>query len=186
MKYILVAMLGIVLLVGAAEAGELKLGLGATGGINIPIVQDDQKAGSIFEFRGRLQAIPLIVVEPKLFFSSYGSPETFEDIVWDVDGSKIVAYGIDALIGGGMGSQGFKPFFVAGAGLYRISNDDTENLLESQTRFGWSFGAGFGIGVTPAIDIDVRSKVHIITFEGSSSKKSVSIGGGLNYYFGGE
>jgi opacity protein-like surface antigen len=185
-KYVLLAMLGMVLLISAAEAGDLKLGVGATGGINVPIVQDDQKAGSIFEFRGRLQAVSMVVVEPKLFFSSYGSPETFEDIVWDVDGSKIVAYGIDALVGGGMGSQGFKPFIVAGVGLYSISNDDTKSFMASQTKFGWSAGLGFGIGVTPAIDIDVRSKVHIITFEGSSSKKSVSVGGGLNYYFGGE
>ena len=174
-----------VLVAGMAAAQAPKIGVGASGGINVPILQDDQKAGSIFEIRGRLQALPFLAVEPKLSFSSYGSPDTFEDVVWDVDGSKLVAYGVDGILGGG-GGVGIRPFFIGGIGMYSISNDQTEAFLESQTKFGWSAGLGLGIGLAPQMELDVRSKLHVIMFEGSSSKKSLAIVGGLNYYFGGK
>ena len=175
-----------VLIAGMAAAQAPKIGVGASGGINVPVLQDDQKAGSIFEFRGRFQALPFLALEPKLSFSSYGSPDTFEDVVWDVDGSKLVAYGVDGILGSGGGVPGIHPFFVGGIGMYSISNDQTEAFLESQTKFGWSAGVGLGIGIAPQMEIDVRSKLHVIMYEGSSSKKSLAIVGGLNYYFGGK
>ena len=184
MKKILFMCALVLLMAGMAAAQAPKFGFGASGGINIPIIQDDQKAGSIFEFRARFQALPFLSVEPKLSFSSYGSPDTFEDVVWDVDGSKIVAYGVDGVLGGASGPS-VKPFFVFGLGMYNIKNDDTEVYLESKTRFGWSTGLGLGIGLGPAIELDARAKLHVISYEGSSSKKSLAITGGLNYYFGG-
>jgi len=184
-KGFLATIVVVLLLAGAVSAQMPKLGIGASGGVNVPVLQDDQKAGSIFEFRGRVAALPFLIVEPKISFSSYGSPDTFEDIVWDVDGSKLVAYGVDAVLGGGMGTAGIRPFFVGGIGMYSISNEDTEAFLESQSKFGWSAGLGLNIGVAPTFDVDIRGKAHIITYEGSSSKKSLSVGGGINYYFGG-
>ncbi|MBD3258573.1 outer membrane beta-barrel protein [candidate division GN15 bacterium] len=185
-KKLLLTFCLVVLLAGIAQAQVPgpKFGVGASGGLNIPILQDDQESGSIFEFRGRLQPLPFLAVEPKISFSSYGSPDTFEDVVWDVDGSKLVMYGVDGVLGGGAGI-GIRPMFVVGLGFYNIKNDDTEAFLESQTKFGWSFGAGLGIGVAPKIELDVRAKAHIVMYEGSSSKKSLAITGGLNYYFGG-
>lgn len=183
MKKSVIAVGLVLLLAGLASAQAPKFGVGASGGINIPIVQDDQKSGSIFEFRGKLQPLPFLGVEPKLSFSSYGSPDTFEDVVWDIDGSKLVMYGVDGVLGSGPG-LGPRPFFIFGLGMYSISNDDTEAFIESQTKFGWSAGVGLGIGVSPKFDIDVRGKLHVITYEGSSSKKSLAVTGGLNYYFG--
>ena len=169
-----------------AVAQGSKMGVGASGGMNMPLLQDDQKSGSTFEFRGRFQAVPLFVLEPKLSLTYYGSPDEIEGVAWDIGGSKITSYGVDAVLSGPMDAIGLKPFFVAGIGFYKTSNDDTENVLESATKFGWSAGLGFGIGVSPKFDVDVRGKAHVISHEGSSSKKSVALYGGLNYYFGSE
>ncbi len=186
MKGLLTTAIAVLLLTAGGMAQAPAFGVGASGGINVPIIQDDQESGSIFEIRGRLEAVPFLVVEPKLSFASYGSPDTFNDVVWDIDGSKLVMYGVDGVLSGGMSGVGFKPFFVGGIGFYNIKNDDTEAFLESKTKFGWSAGVGFALGLSPQLDLDVRGKLHVIMHEGSSSKKSAALIGGVNFYFGGK
>ncbi|RKX27397.1 MAG: hypothetical protein DRP45_01165 [Candidatus Zixiibacteriota bacterium] len=183
-KQVIIVGVLVMMAVSFAGAQTPKFGVGFSGGINIPIIQDDQKSGSIFEFRARFSALPFLTIEPKLSFSSYGSPDTFEDIIWDVDGSKITAYGVDGILGGALSGPGFAPFFVAGMGWYKISNDSYETIQDSETKFGFSGGMGFAIGITPKFSIDARAKAHFISWDGGA-KKSLALLGGLNYAFGG-
>ncbi len=175
---------GLVLCASIVSAGPAKLGIGAFGGLNIPVVQDDQASGPVFGFKVRYQLIPILVIEPNISFTSYGAPDN-DEFDFDIDGSSVTAFGIDATLGNQVGKMGFKPYFVAGLGFYNQKNDEIDAVFgEVGSKAGISAGFGFGIGFSPQIDVDVRGKAHVAGSEGDISKKSVSITGGLNYYFG--
>jgi hypothetical protein len=182
---ILLLTVGVLLLfLSVAPAQTPAIGVGFSGGMDIPIIQEDQSSGSIFELRARVRSLPWLMVEPKLSFIRHGAPE-FDSFNFDIDGSSVTAYGADVVLGGGMGLTGLRPFFVGGIGFYSVSNDDTEVAFESGTDFGWSAGLGFDFGFSPTLSLDLRGKLHVISSEGDASKKSAAITGGLNYYFGG-
>jgi opacity protein-like surface antigen len=184
MKRTVCMMLALAALATPVMSQGIKLGVGVNGGLDIPVLQDDQKQGTIFGFRGRVNLIPLITVEPNLMFTSYGDPDLddpdYEGITADLDGSKITSYGVDGTIGTGFGMPGFQPFGIAGIGMYKVKNDQTG---EDDSNFGWSAGLGFGLGITPQIGADIRGKAVVIPIEGAS-KKSIVATVGLYYYFG--
>ncbi|MCB2229691.1 outer membrane beta-barrel protein [bacterium] len=176
--------IGLLLCVSVATAGPAKFGVGAFGGVNIPVVQDDQASGPMFGFKMRYQMMPIITIEPFIAFTSYGAPEN-DDFDFDIDGSSITSFGVDATLGNPVGKMGFKPYFVLGLGLYDQSNDQVDAVFgEAGSQAGLSGGFGFGIGLSPQFDLDLRGKAHIAGTDGDASKKSISITGGLNYYFG--
>ena len=186
MKTLFVVVLAACLLCAGAFAGPSKLGVGAKAGLNIPIVQDDQKSGSIIGFSVRYQLTPLIVVEPNIMFGSYGAPDAIDGVDLDIDGSSLTSYGVDATLGNAVGKLGFKPYAVLGLGFYKQSNDQVDDIFDSPgTKFGWSGGFGFGLGISPKFDLDIRGKMIVFGSEGGGSKKSAAITGGLNFYLGG-
>ena len=170
----------VALLSQPALAGGLTFGIGVSGGYDYPIGQDDQKRGTIFGFRGRLKAIPTVTLEPNIYFTKYGDPE-HDEILLDIEGSKITAYGVDATLGAFFGGVGVKPYGLFGVGFYNVKRDQT---LQDETNFGLSAGFGVELGFNSAIAIDVRGKLVIVPTDGGGSKKSASVTGGLNYYFG--
>jgi opacity protein-like surface antigen len=174
----------VLLLSQTALASGISLGVGVVGGLDFPVGQDDQKQGSIFGFRGLVKVIPAIAVEPNLYFTKYGDPE-FEDFSDGIEGSKITAYGIDARLGAPVGGVGVKPYGVFGAGFYGVKTKTADDItIYDETDFGWSAGFGVEFGVTAPVGLDVRGKLVVIPTEGGGSKKSASVTGGVNYYFG--
>jgi hypothetical protein len=186
MKNLLIAGLTVCTLAAGAMAGPARLGFGAKAGLNFPIVQEDQKSGSIFGFNLRYQLIPNLVVEPNIMFGSYGTPDPVDGVDLSIDGSSLVSYGVDATLGNAVGKIGFKPYAVAGVGFYKQSNDQTDDIFDaSGTKLGWSGGFGFGFGISPKFDLDLRGKVIVFSAEGGGTKKSAALTGGVNYYLGG-
>jgi len=166
-----------------------KWGVGYSVGINIPVVQDDQGSGYAMQFRLRWALKNFFVIEPNLVYGKYGEPgdievDDHESFSPGIDGSKVMAYGVQGILGGAPGTVGFKPFFLGGIGLYKMTRDDTEGFENQDMQVGWTGGLGFAIGFSPKIDVDVRGQFHIMSYEGGS-KKSVGVMAGLNYAFGG-
>jgi len=155
-----------------------NFGVGAYGGVNIPIVQEDQGSGTVFGLKGKLSLIPGIGLEPNLNFAKFGDATL--DFGGTREGSKVTSYGVDAVLGAGMGAVGFKMYGILGAGFYSTKRDNDEDV----TKIGWATGLGFEIGVSPTIGIDIRGKLNVISSEGGGTKKSAAVTGGLNYYFG--
>ena len=173
------------ILPAALTAQGASFGVGLSGGLNLPIAQQDQASGTAFGVRGIVKALPMVTLEPNLYFGKYGEP-TIEDLsTTGLDGSKVTSYGIDARLGAPLGSPGFKPYALVGLGFYKAKRDQTAMFEDDDTDFGWSAGLGMAYDFSPSVGLDLRGRFNLIPVEGGSSKKSVFIVGGLNYYFGG-
>ena len=162
-----------------------SFGAGVFFGVEMPLVQDDQAKGSTYGFRGVVKAIPSITFEPHITFAKYGDP-TIElgGVTSDLEGSDVTGYGVNAVLGAGMGAPGLKPFFFGGIGFYKATRDQTAVFSEESTDFGWSAGLGVGIGLSPMLGADLRGQLTVIPSDEGGSKKSASITGGVTYFFG--
>ncbi|PKK84178.1 MAG: hypothetical protein CVT49_05110 [candidate division Zixibacteria bacterium HGW-Zixibacteria-1] len=170
----------VLIIISGASAQDVKFGAGVFGGMNIPIVQQDQAAGSAFGVRARLALKPFLVIEPNLMLGKWGKPGEIDGYDLGIDGSKVTSYGVDVALGGAPGVVGFKPVVFVGAGIYSVKNDDTGY---DNSKLGFDGGLGFLIGATPFLDIDIRGTLMIAPQE-ETSKKAAIITGGLTYYFG--
>lgn len=157
-----------------------KLGVGVFGGLTLPIVQDDQKSGTVFGFYGRLKLIPILVFEPNISFAKYGDPDPISGVNLGIVGSKVTSFGVDAVLGAGPGAPGMTPFFFGGIGSYSIKNDDTD-FDESAIGFSGGLGLGFNLGM---LDLNVRGRAIVIPLEDGGSKKSATATVGLSYVLG--
>ena len=184
MKRLGLAALCLVFLTGSAVFSQgVSFGAGAFGGMDFPLLQDDNTSGAIYGVRGIVKLQMPITLEPFIYFGSYGAAE-FEDFTNDLDGAEITAYGIDATFFKSSG-KGVGPYFLVGAGFYDIADDGVQAAYESQgTRLGYSLGAGLTIGATPYLQIDLRGKANIITQDGGGSRKSAGATAGISYFFG--
>jgi len=170
----------LLLAASAAQAGDIRLGAGAAGGLTFPIAQDDQGRGTAFEIRGIVELMPSVLLEPNLNLVRYGEPD-LSGIVSGLDGSKITGYGLDAMLGAGIGRSGIAPYGLIGVGMYQTKRDQTG---EDNSEFGWSAGFGFIIGLAPQFGLDFRGRALVVSSEGGGSKKAATVTGGLNFYLG--
>jgi opacity protein-like surface antigen len=170
----------------ALAQSPAKFGVGVFGGISVPVLQEDQGNGTEFGLKGRWGLGSLFTIEPFFTSTKWGEPDpvaipdggTFD---LGISGSKVTSFGVEAVLGNGVGKMGIAPYFVAGFGSYKVKNDDTGF---DHSSLGWSAGLGLGIGLTPQLGLDVRGKLVVIPQDPDGSKKSVGIVGGLNYTFG--
>jgi hypothetical protein len=179
----LIPALFIVLAAYAAHASDRKFGLGIAGGAIVPIVQDDEGRGSHATVRATYRPISSIGFDANLTVAQFGDPDIdLPGVTSDLKGSRLITYGVDAIIGGGPGGA-VRPFFIIGAGYFRVSRDQTRAWDRGGTEFGYSGGLGLAIGLTRALQLDLRTRLNIVPAEGSSSRKSAFVQGGFNYYF---
>ncbi len=168
----------LMMVVISVPVGAAHFGLGGYGGLNIPIVQEDQSSGTVYGLKAKLSLLPGIAVEPNINFAKFGDAEYS---FGSRKGSKVTSYGVDALLGGaGLGAIGFKMYGILGVGNYKITRDNDDDISKT----GWTTGLGFEIGLVPSFGLDFRGKLNIIPIDGGGSKKSAAVTGGLNYYFG--
>jgi hypothetical protein len=182
MKKAVLVLVCLAVLVSVAQAvsPEPRIGVGAFAGLNIPVIQKDQKSGTEFGFRARIALLPFLVAEPNFTMVKWGKPDAVDGVVLGINGSKVTSFGLDATLGFAPGTKGFKPFGIIGIGSYKVKNDDTKY---DQSNIGFCGGIGFGLGVAPKIDIDVRGKAVVIPQTDGGSKKGLSLTAGLGYSF---
>ncbi len=176
MKRVVLAALVLLLAQTAVQAQTPSIGVGAFGGLNIPIVQDDQANGTVFGARARVKLLPFLVAEPNILLSKWGEPDAIDGVDLGISGSKITGFGVDATIGGLPGAVGFKPFLVVGFGSFKIKNDDTGF---DESNLGVKGGLGFGFGLSPKLDLDLRGTLLVVPQEDGGSKKGGLITAGV-------
>ena len=168
---------GIVFLALISSASAAGIGVGAFGGLSIPVIQEDQGNGTVFGVRGRLKLIPGFTLEPVLAFNQFGDAETD---FGTRKGSKVTYYGVDLILGGMGAPVGPRFYLLGGAAFYSFSRDYDEDV----TRFGVAGGLGIEIGLGKTLGLDFRGKFHLVTLDGGGSRKMVNITAGINYYLG--
>jgi opacity protein-like surface antigen len=182
MKKAVLVLVCLAVLVSAAQAvtPAPKFGVGAFAGLNIPVIQKDQKSGTEFGFRARIAVLPFLVAEPNFTMTKWGKPDAVDGVELGIDGSKVTSFGLTATLGFAPGTLGVKPFGIIGIGSYKIKNDATKF---DESNIGFCGGFGIGIGVAPKIDIDVRGQAVVIPQADGGSKKGLSLTAGLGYSF---
>ena len=156
-------------------------GVGAFGGVSIPIVQKDATNGYAAGVHLRFSLAGLLGLEPNFTYFHDGK-WTYKNegaLIYSGEGSKISAFGVNAIIGGVGPLTGFRFFPFIGAKFYNLKKFG----LDSQTQIGWNVGMGLEIGVGN-IGIEARASGELMKTKGSASRKWAHITGGLNYYFG--
>lgn len=155
-----------------------RTGVGVFGGGLYPVGQEDQETGTTFGAKVRFRLTGPIVMEPNANFGKFGAIDVAG--VGSRDGSSVKHFGLDFLLGGAPAKIGPKPYLFIGGGVYTLKRDGDKTY----NRSGWSFGVGMAVGIMEMLDIEIRGRCNIAAFEGSTSKKSVAVTGGVNYYFG--
>lgn len=179
MKRLVLLTVATVLLCQPLLADQLKFGAGVYGGIDIPIVQDDQASGIAFGLKGRIMPKPYLKIEPFVNFSKFGDA-SMEDVEENPVGNKITSFGLDFNLAPMMGEK-FNWLFFAGVGMYMLKNDDT-SLDES--KIGLAGGLGGEYYFSPQISLEARGRLNVVTSEDGGSRKSAAVTAGLNYHFG--
>jgi len=164
------------LLVAAAGRGQcdqtMTIDVGAYGGANIPVAQEDTSTGALFGFRGRL-GFPYGTIEPSVNFLGHG-----DGSMDDVDGTEItfqapevLSMAINYLVRTG------PIYYTAGMGWSAI--DIPGGVGESdEATFNFGIGAEFGVG---PVSIDVSPRAFIINTAGQGARKDAAIMAGVNY-----
>ena len=158
-----------------------KFSLGAFGGVNIPILQEDVSNGTVFGIKGRVMVMPFLGLEPNFVMSKYGDKDM--DVLEQTmtrKGGDINSFGLDAVLGTFGGFS--KVHFYGLAGIN--SNSMKRDGIPNQTRLGISIGTGVEFMAMDVLSIEVRARVHSISLEGGGGRDNVELTGGLNYYFG--
>jgi len=162
----------------AASANAVTIGIGAFGGLSIPIVNDLSTQGSVFGVRAPVGLSPMFTAEA--FYSqaalgdaeeSFGGPVTYTR-----DGGEVTGFGANLLLHMGSGSTRFFPF--AGIGSYKIERSGSEEISDVGYNFG--LGIGFGVPSMPALSFDVRGEAVIIA-TGETSQKLGNVTAGVSY-----
>lgn len=177
--YLVILVLFVLSLTSVVSAA--KFSIGAFGGVNMPIMQEDVKSGTVFGIKGRVMMMPVLGLEPNFVISKYGDKGI--DVLGQTmtrKGGDITSFGLDAVLGTFGGFS--KAHFYGLVGLN--SNSLKRDGIPNQTRLGVSIGTGLEFMALDILSIEVRARVHNVSLEGGGGRDNVELTGGLNYYFG--
>ncbi len=183
----------ICLLLASSTANAFRFSVGAFGGMNIPLAQEDTESGSAFGAKARIPLTGFIAVEPNFVSVKNGEAEYAVEGNWNQtmthEGGKYNSFGIDLVLGNVLGYKGFGMYGILGLSSMKFEKKGIPDL----TKGSYWFGLGFEYSFTDQISLDLRGKAFIFPYEDEtpnkpndlkSSRKNGLITVGLNYYFG--
>jgi opacity protein-like surface antigen len=155
-------------------AGATSVGVGAFGGMSIPIIQDDNGSGTVFGVRAPVSLLSLVTVEP--YFAKISGGDKDQDIEGTTitrSGLDVTGFGANVLLTFG-GKIQLYPF--AGIGSYTLKRLS----MEDQTNTAYTFGLGLGISPLPKLSIHVRGELAAAV-DGDTSRKWANATVGVSY-----
>jgi len=181
-RSVILTLLALALGVSAARA-QTDIGIGAFGGLSIPIANDISTQGSTFGVRVPARIAPWLTIEA--FYASsvlgdaeedFGGPTTFTR-----DGGETTAFGASALFpfGGSEFGQGLRFFPFVGLGSYSLKRDGADDIDD----LGLNFGLGIGMFVMPKLTLDLRGEFAAIITDDTSQKFGNATLGATWYIF---
>jgi len=157
------------------------LSVGAYGGLNFPIVQQDTKSGSGFGLKAKFSPSPMIALTGFYESRAFGDPElTIFNQTMTTDGGKVASYGAEALFGSVGGGPG--PHFYWALGIFNYKW--TRKGFDDLSKVGYHLGPGLEFVLPANIGIEIRAKFEIVPTDGGGSRKNALVFVGANYHFG--
>ncbi|MCC6964318.1 MAG: outer membrane beta-barrel protein [candidate division Zixibacteria bacterium] len=186
--------LAVCLLAVSTSAHAFRFSVGAFGGLNMPIAQEDTESGTVFGVKGRVPLIGFLAVEPNFTYVKNGDAEVEVGGNWNEtmthQGGKYNSFGVDLVLGNVLGYKGFGMYGIFGLSSAKFQKDGIPDLTKST----YWLGLGFEYSVTDQISVDFRGKAFIFPYEDDTenapnpdlktSRKNGMVTVGLNYYFG--
>lgn len=183
MKKIVCLGLMVIFMMGlSSTASARRFSVGAFGGMNIPIAQDDTKAGGLFGAKGRIPLLPFLALEPNFTTAQFGGKDVeVGGKSFSRKGGNFTSFGADLLIGSMSGMSKMRFYGLAGIN----SNTYSRQSIEDKTGLGLTIGTGFEFFPTEILSLELRARYHAIKL-GDGGRSHLEVSGGLNYYFGKE
>ena len=161
----------------APPAAAATIGIGAFGGGQFPIVQEDAGSGAAFGVRVPITVLPMLSVEPYWRTASLGEVDFEADgVTYTRDGFDHTALGVHVALGSLAASTRFGIYPYAGIAAHKLEREGSADIEET------GFDFGLGIGFTPAtrIRFDVRGELNMIV-TGDTSRKFGTASLGVSY-----
>lgn len=174
-RIILLALVAMAVAPHAARA--VGIGVGAFGGVSVPVVQDDNGQGTVFGIRVPVSLVPLLTVEPYYAKTSGGDKDQdVGGITYTRSGIDVTSFGVNAMLKFGAGLQ-FYPY--VGIGSSKLERD----ALDASST---SYNFGLGIGIAPPIanlSVHLRGELQAVLDENESdvSRKWANVTLGVHY-----
>jgi hypothetical protein len=167
----IVVLLALALTAGTASAASV--GIGAFGGVSIPVVQDDNGQGMIFGARAPVKLIPLVTVEPYFAMTTGGEKDqSVEGYTISYEGVDVTGFGANVMLTMG-GPLQFYPY--AGIGSFK-----TKRTGLDETYTGYNFGLGLGFSPSPQFSLHLRGELAAAV-DGDISRKWANVTVGVTY-----
>ncbi|UCB53106.1 MAG: outer membrane beta-barrel protein [Candidatus Zixiibacteriota bacterium] len=173
----------VLFLLGATSVADAgKFSIGAFGGLNIPLAQDDAKSGALYGAKGRILLLPYLGIEPYFCFAKYGGKDAeVREETFELEGGDITSFGADLVLGSISGFGKTKFYGLVGIN----SNSYKREGIPDETGLGVAFGSGVEFFPTEMLSLEFRAKYHPIKV-GDGGRVHLEFSGGVNYYFGPE
>jgi hypothetical protein len=155
-------------------AGAATVGIGAFGGVSVPVVQDDNGQGTVFGIRAPVSLLPLITIEPYFLSGSGGDKD--QDLGGGTtitrSGIDVTGFGANAMLTIG-GPFSFYPF--VGIGSHKLERTGLD-----ETRTTYNFGLGIRISPMPKLGVHVRGELNAAV-QDDASRKWGTVTAGVSY-----
>ena len=155
----------------AAPAPAEQFAIGAYGGYQWPIAQDDADPGGMFGVKGKVRLIPWLDLEPNVNWILNG--DTTTDSGGTIKAPEVMSYQLN-------GIANFGGMFGVTAGLGWASLELP--ITGSQNHFAWNFGLALEIPLQ-RVAIDISPRVLVIHHTDGATRKHGYIQAGLNFWF---
>jgi hypothetical protein len=159
------------LCVASSAASAERFAIGAYGGYQWPIVQDDADPGGLFGVKAKVRVAPILDIEPNITWIKNGDADT--DSGDTIPAPDVTSYALN-------GNLRLGGIFQITAGIGWSSVDLA--VTDSQNKFAFNAGLALEIPVGP-LALDISPRLLIINTESGASRKHALLMAGLNYWF---
>jgi hypothetical protein len=171
----------LVLILTSTVWAQKDISIGAFGGVNIPIVQEDTKSGSDFGIKAKFSPIPMIAGAAFFEARTFGDASfTLGATEYTTPGGNVTSFGVEALIGSTGGGPGPHLYWAVGISSYKWTRDNWEDV----SKVGYHFGPGLEVIIPAKIGFEIRGKFELVPTEGDGSRKNAILLVGANYHIG--
>ena len=168
---LVVGVLLLVICTATAPASAQRFAVGAFGGYQWPIVQDDAEPGGLWGLKGKVAVTPMFDVEPNITRLYSGDATTESGTT--ITAPEVTNYALN-------GNMKLGGIFQLTAGLGWASLDIPS--AGSSNNFAWNAGLAFTFPVGPLM-LDLGGRFLLINHADDASRKHGYIQAGLNYWF---